>query len=89
MRKYNKYMQKLGKAVCKQRKWHHMSQEELAFQCEMNQGYISDIENGKRQYKVITLVKIAKALDIKPSILFIMAEGGDVEKAVSAKEMTK
>lgn len=41
----------------------NMSQEELAKKARINQGYLSQIENGKKWPSRITLEKIAEALN--------------------------
>lgn len=47
-----------------------LTQEELALKCELTQGYINFLENGKRGYTKKSLAKIAKALNIHISQLF-------------------
>lgn len=48
----------------------NLTQEELALRCDLTQGYINFLENGKRGYTKKSLAKIAKALDIHISQLF-------------------
>lgn len=43
-----------------------LSQEKLAFQCDLDRTYISLLERGLRQPSLTTLFSIANALDIKP-----------------------
>jgi transcriptional regulator with XRE-family HTH domain len=52
-----------------------ISQEKLAEYCELDRTYISLLERGLRQPTLITLFKIAKALDITPSELIKKVEG--------------
>jgi transcriptional regulator with XRE-family HTH domain len=52
-----------------------ISQEKLAEYCELDRTYISLLERGLRQPTLITLFKIAKALDIAPSELIKKVEG--------------
>ena len=47
-----------------------LPQEELALRCDLTQGYINFLENGKRGYSQKSLAKIAKAFDIDVSRLF-------------------
>jgi transcriptional regulator with XRE-family HTH domain len=44
----------------------HLSQEELAFSCNLHRTYISDIERGKRNISIDNIEKIATALNIPP-----------------------
>lgn len=46
-----------------------LSQEKLAFQCDLDRTYISLLERGLRQPSLTTLFSIANALDIKPESL--------------------
>jgi DNA-binding XRE family transcriptional regulator len=55
------------------RKWRHMTQTELAAMTGLGQGYLSDLESGRRQGTVETLAAIAKALDVPPSWLIASA----------------
>lgn len=44
-----------------------LSQEELAYQCNIDRTYISMLERKKRNPTVNTVFKMCKALNIKPS----------------------
>ena len=55
------------------RKWRDMTQMELAARTGLGQGYLSDLESGRRQGTVETLAVIAKALDVPPSWLIASA----------------
>ena len=48
----------------------NITQEELAFRCDLTQGHINYIENGKRGFTKKSLEKIAKALGVQISVLF-------------------
>ena len=48
----------------------NITQEELAFRCDLTQGHINYIENGKRGFTKKSLEKIAKALGVQTSLLF-------------------
>lgn len=46
-----------------------LSQEELADICGLHRTYISDIERGNRNVSIDNIEKIAKGLNIDPSVL--------------------
>lgn len=46
------------------RKWRGMQQSDVAAQAGIGQGYLSDLEHGKRAGAAETLAKIARALDV-------------------------
>ncbi len=46
-----------------------LTQEELAFKCNLSRTYISDLEREKRNISIGNLEKIANALNIKPYLL--------------------
>lgn len=48
----------------------NMSQEKLAFDCDLHRTYISDIERGTRNVSLDNIEKIAKALNVQPKDLF-------------------
>ncbi len=63
----------------------NLTQEELALRCDLTQGYINFLENGKRGYTKKSLAKIAKALGIHISQLF---EEKDVRNYVAEPPAT-
>jgi len=46
------------------RKWRGLGQVELAEAVDTSQGYLSDIENGKRKVTAELAARLAKALDV-------------------------
>ncbi|GAA6153901.1 helix-turn-helix domain-containing protein [Pseudoteredinibacter isoporae] len=46
------------------RKAANLSQEEVAHRAEMDRGYLSGIENGKRNPTLTQLLKLAKGLEV-------------------------
>ena len=60
-----------GKAVRAIRQDKKISQEELGDLCGLHRTYISDIELGKRNVSLENIDKIAHALQVKKSELFI------------------
>ena len=63
-----------GKAVRAIRQNKKISQEELGDLCGLHRTYISDIELGKRNVSLENIDKIAHALQMKKSELFIEVE---------------
>lgn len=59
----------VGRNLSKFRKDKGLTQEELAFDCELDRTYISGIERGVRNPTILILQKIASALKIAPSKL--------------------
>ena len=61
---------KIGNRIRQLRQEKHLSQEAFADMCELDRTYISSIEKGKRNVSIISLEKIANALNINLSTLF-------------------
>ena len=59
----------LGRNVRRLRKARGMSQEELAFECEMKRSYVSDVERGTRNPSIKAVARLAKALKVEPDVL--------------------
>jgi len=55
---------KLGQNLKKIRKRKGMSQGDISRKLNMDRGYISSVENGKKNPTLTTLEKIARALDV-------------------------
>lgn len=51
------------------REWRGMTQLELSSKTDIGQGYISDLENGRRKGTTAALKKIAEALDVPLDLL--------------------
>lgn len=64
-------LMRFGEAVRKLRQSKQISQEEFADLCGLHRTYISDIELGKRNVSLENIEKIAVALDISISQLFV------------------
>ncbi|MCR0384767.1 helix-turn-helix domain-containing protein [[Clostridium] innocuum] len=67
--KYYQFLKRIGYRIRFIRKQKGMTQFILSQQCGLNQNYISDIENGKRNLTLLRLFNIAKALDVEISEL--------------------
>ena len=63
-----------GKAIRSIRQNKRISQEELADLCGLHRTYISDIELGKRNVSLENIDKIAQALQVKKSEIFVEVE---------------
>jgi len=61
----NKVLKQLGKRVKEARVNAGVSQEELAWQCEIDRTYISKIERGIANPSFLILVKVAEVLKIR------------------------
>lgn len=64
----------IGKAISKLRLDLGLSQEALAERAAIHRTYVSQIERGVKSPTVSILIKIAKALETKPSCLLRMIE---------------
>ena len=62
---------KFGERVRSLRKLSNISIEELAYRCDLNRNYLSDVKRGKRNLSLIAINKIAKGLDVPIDVLFI------------------
>ena len=47
-----------------------ITQEELSLKCNINRTYMGELERGEKSPSLITIVKIAKGLNITKQILF-------------------
>ena len=56
----------VGRNLAKFRKERGLTQEDLAFECELYRTYISGIERGVRNPTILIIQKIAKALNLAP-----------------------
>ena len=63
----------LGKAIRAAREKSGESQESVALKAGFHRNYYSDVERGNRNITDATLLKIAKALDVKASELLAQA----------------
>jgi transcriptional regulator with XRE-family HTH domain len=64
-----------------------ISQEELAWRAEIHRTYLADIERGKRNISLSSIVKLVRALGVTLTEFFQAFEGGpDDETAASAAQ---
>jgi transcriptional regulator with XRE-family HTH domain len=66
----NEELAALGARVRSLRAERGWSQEAFAHHCGLDRTYYGGIERGERNVAVINLLKIARALEIEPGILF-------------------
>lgn len=59
------FLQKIGYRIRDFRVSANLSQEKLAFACDLDRTYIGSVERGERNISVLNLKKIAIALNIK------------------------
>lgn len=76
--KYSKdekvYLERIGNQIRELRTEANLSQEKLAFECELDRTYIGSVERGERNISAINLRKIAKALKTKVPVLLNIEE---------------
>jgi transcriptional regulator with XRE-family HTH domain len=63
------FLQQIGDRIRDLRTKADLSQEKLAFACDLDRTYIGSVERGERNISALNLKKIAKALKIKPADL--------------------
>ncbi len=63
------YLEQIGNRIRELRIEADLSQEKLAFSCDLDRTYIGSVERGERNISVLNLSKIAKALKIKTTEL--------------------
>jgi transcriptional regulator with XRE-family HTH domain len=69
-----KIEEKLGLKIKQLRNKMGISQEELAFRCDLHRTYISSVELGKRNVSIRNIEKIALALNVEIIELFKKSE---------------
>ena len=67
---YTKSLIQLGRRIREIRKGKGMTQVDLEFECHINHGDISRIENGQKNIEFHTIVKLAAALKVELYELF-------------------
>jgi transcriptional regulator with XRE-family HTH domain len=61
---------KFGRRIKELRLRQNISQEELAFRCQLSKNYVSDVERGTRNVTLKVVEKFARGLRVHPSFLF-------------------
>ncbi|MDE6952197.1 MAG: helix-turn-helix domain-containing protein [Erysipelotrichales bacterium] len=62
---------RFGQRVKELRIKQNISQEELAFRCQLSKNYISDVERGTRNVTLKVIDKFAKGFEVPVSFLFL------------------
>lgn len=63
-----------GQRLTMLRKARGWSQEQLALQSGMARSYLGGVERGQRNIALENIVKLAKTLELRPSVLFEFAD---------------
>lgn len=58
-----------GRALRKARKENKLTQDQLSLYSRVDRSYISELENGEKAPSLLTIISLAKALQVKPSVL--------------------
>jgi transcriptional regulator with XRE-family HTH domain len=68
-----------GQNLRRLRKLSGWSQEDLAFECELDRTYIGGVERGERNISLVNICRIAASLGVEPACLldFKKKRGGD------------
>lgn len=59
-------LKKIGKNVANLRKQRGLSQEDVAGLAEMDRSFLSEIENGHKNFSILVLFRLAEALGVTP-----------------------
>jgi Predicted transcription factor, homolog of eukaryotic MBF1 len=62
--------ERFGMRIRELRKHQQISQEELAFRCNLSKNYVSDVERGTRNITLKVVEKFAKGLNVSLTELF-------------------
>lgn len=73
-------LQRIGNGISKRRIELGLSQEELAERSGLHRTYVSDVERGLRNLSILTLDRLATALDIPLGALMLMGSAGSTTK---------
>ncbi|MEZ4959301.1 MAG: helix-turn-helix transcriptional regulator [Saprospiraceae bacterium] len=66
----NEILIQFGEKVRELRKEKGLSQEELAFKADLHRTYIGMIERAEKNITLLNIERLAKALEVNPSIFF-------------------
>lgn len=63
-------LKSIGEKIARERLKQGLNQEDLAGMAEIDRSMLSYIENGRKNFSVEMVLKLSKALNIKPAKLF-------------------
>lgn len=66
-------LRRFGDAVRQGRKRLNLSQEDFAEVCDLHRTYVGQVERGEKNISFINILRLTKALKVKPSALFDIA----------------
>jgi len=62
-----------------------VSQMELSLRSNLTQSFIANVEKGKKQPSILTLIKIADALNVSPQDFFPESDESDTKELIKEK----
>lgn len=80
--------EKIGRAIIRLRRHLGLSQEQFAYDSDLDRRYLSDVENGKRNISISVIERISNSFGINPSTLLYEAEQEGTE-LISISEVKK
>lgn len=72
-----KVLKKFGAVIKAKRDALGISQEELADRAGLHRTYLGGVEQGRRNLSLLNILKVAKALEVKPKELFANLYGSE------------
>jgi len=62
-----------------------VSQMELSLRSNLSQSFIANLEKGKKQPSVLTLIRIANALNVNPQEFFMESLNSETKEQIKSK----
>jgi ribosome-binding protein aMBF1 (putative translation factor) len=70
-RRQAQIQRQFGERIRELRKEKGLSQEGLALACDLDRSYVGGVERGERNISLLNIYKMARALGVSPSELFV------------------